>query len=174
MATYNSSSINRDPSGGRIGVYPIKVLGSINIASNTTLGSGAPDTLPICYIPFGSFISNWFITFPAIDGGSGLGLKLVDNLSSPTTYLTSTTTARAGGQINMYSSTSGTTDPPKQGIMYGNTARSLGASGQQVVVWTSGTLLQLSVITSATNTSGGSALQITYMVEFSPAYDMGV
>lgn len=171
MATYNSSSITRDGFPRGVGVYPIKVIGTINLASNITLGSGAPDVLPICLIPSNSFISDFKIGFPAVDGGNALGLKLVDTLASPTTYIAAITQAQAGGTITMSQIAAAQT--PNIGAMYAATSRTIGATGAKVLVWTSGVQLQLSVITSATNTSGATALNITYMVEFAPVYDAG-
>jgi len=170
MATYNSSSINRDGYPRGVGVYPIKVIGTINIASNTTLGSGVPDTLPICYIPQNSFLSDFKIGFPAL--GTSVGLKLVDTLSSVTTYVAVLTQGAAGGVVTW--GNAAVADQAKLGIVYGGTARAIGTTGAQVVVWTSGVQLVLSVITSGSATTGASAINITYMVEWSPGYDFGV
>jgi hypothetical protein len=172
MAVYNSSSITRDSGARGIGVYPVKVLGTITLASNTTLSSATTDTLPICKIPFGCFISDIKIGFPAIGTQASLGLKLVDTLASPTTYITAITAGQAGGLVS-YGSASAA-DLVKMGTMYGNTARTVGSTGQAVVVWTAGVQLNLAVITTSTASSGATALNITYMIEFSPNYDMGV
>jgi hypothetical protein len=175
VATYNSSSINRDPPTGRApGVYPVKVAGTINIASNTSFGSTAPDTLPICVIPFGSILTNVIIGFPALDGGSGLGFTLQDTLASPTTYISAITQGRAGGVITFTNMS--VTNELTLGTMYGSTARLItatGSPGSPVVVWASGTKLVLSCATSSTNTTGATALNITYIVEWSAIYDAG-
>lgn len=172
MAVYNSSSITRDPPNGRgVGVYPIKVVGTINIASNITLGSSAPDTLPICYIPANSILTNFWMSFPAVDSGNALGLKLVDNLASVNTYIAAITQAQAGGTIGFPQIA--VAQQASLGINYGATLRAIGATGPKVAVWTAGALLQLAVITSASATTGASAINITYIVEWSPTYDAG-
>ena len=173
MATYNSSSINRLGYPRGAGVYPVKDQGTITIASNTTLGSGAPDTLPICYIPPNCWISNFHIAFPLTDGGNGLVMTLQDTLATVTTYMTNITQAKAGGIIT-FGAQVDAASALNMGTMYGNTARTVGTSGNAVVVWTSGVKLVLQVSTSATNTSGASALNIHYMIEFTPNYDQGV
>lgn len=182
MATYNGSAITRDPPTGRApGVYPVKVVGVINIASNTSFGSTAPDTLPLCAIPYGSILTDVKIGFPAaLDAAGALGFKLVDTLASPTTYIAAITTSftSTGGLLTLAlipGSTNGmaAAQVPNLGTMYGSTARSIGATGAPVVVWTAGVKLVLSCITSSTDTTGASALNINYIVEWSPAFDMG-
>lgn len=170
MATYNSSSINRDGFARGPGVYPVSVVGTINIASNTTIGSGAPDVLNICYIPNNCFIKSIALGFPAL--GTSLGLKLQDTLASPTTYIAAITQAAAGGVVGFGQMAAG--DTPKLGTMYAATARSIGTTGAAVVVWASGVKLQLSCITSGAATTGATAVNITYIVEFAPVYDAGV
>lgn len=144
--------------------------GVINIASNTTLGSGTPDTLPICYIPQNTYLKSFVIGFPAL--GTSVGLKLVDTLAAPTTYIAVLTQGAAGGVITW--SAAAVADQAKVGTIYGATARAIGSTGQPVVVWTSGVQLVLSVITSGSATTGASAVNITYMVEWAPMSDGGV
>jgi hypothetical protein len=170
MAVYNSSSISRNVGPRGIGVYPVKDSGTITIASNITLSSTTTDTLPICKIPFGCFISSLIIGFPVL--GTSLGLKLLDTLASPTTYIAVITQAAAGGVVGFGQMAA--TDTPKLGTIYGSTARSIGATGSPVVVWATGVQLNLAVITSSASTTGGSAVNITYQVEFAPMYDGGV
>jgi hypothetical protein len=171
MAIYNSSSITRDGFARGIGVYPVKVSGVISLASNTTLSSATTDTLPICLIPFGCFISDIKIGFPAIGTQASLGLKLVDTLASPTTYISVITQGQSGGLVSF--GTAAAADLVNMGAMYGATSRTVGATGEKVLVWTAGVQLNLAVITTSTASSGGSATNITYMIEFSPNYDMG-
>lgn len=179
MANYDSSSIKRLGYPRGTGVYPIKDIGTITIASNVTIGSGAPDALRICYIPPNSILTNWVFAFPAaIDGGGTLGLKLVDTLTTTTTYIASilTTFTSTGGVIIMSAQAGAavTADAAKWFTNYGNTARTIGTSGPPVAVWASGAILQFTCTTSGTNTSGATALNISYMVEWSPMYDGGV
>jgi hypothetical protein len=178
MATYKSSSINRLGYPRGTGVYAVRDSGVIVVSSNVTIGSGAPDTLQICYIPPNSYMSDFKFMFPAgLDGGGTLVLKLVDTLTTTTTYIASiTTTITSAGGIVVMAQSSGVAvaDGATWGSMYGNTARSIGASGLPVKVWASGAILQFTAVTSGTNTTGASALNIGYMVEWSPAYDEGV
>jgi hypothetical protein len=177
MASYNSSSYNRIGYPRGVGVYPVWDVGTVTIASNTSFGSAAPDVVNICYIPPNSIITDFKIALPALDGGSGLGFKLVDSLTTPSTYISATTLAQAGGILTMALLTNSTTAATgfyTMGANYGNTARAIGTSGPLVKVWATGALLQLSCITSSTNTTGANALSITYMIEFTPAYDEGV
>ncbi len=178
MVTFNSSSVNRIGYPRGPGVYPIKDTGTINIASNTTLSSATTDTLNLCYVPPNSFISDWKVYIPVIGTQASLVMKLVDNLTTVTTYMTGITQGQGAGLISMNGAV-GTTGPAlteivNMGAMYGATARSVGATGLQVKVWAQGALLQLVVTTTSTASSGASAVNILYMVEFSPCYDMGV
>lgn len=180
MANYDSTSIKRGFPRGP-GVYTVKDSGVINIASNVTIGSGAPDNLRICYIPPNCYMSNFFVVFPQLESGgaSALTFKLIDTLTTTTTYITTvnTTTAGGGGILSMNAALNGGTvigDVVTWGAQYGNTARSIGASGMPVKVWVSGAILQFTCTTSAATTTGATALNVQYMVEWSPAFDMGV
>lgn len=170
MAIYNSSEITRGngPEGRGPGVSVTYANGNINLASNTTLSSATTDTLPLVYIPYGSYISDFKLDLPAIDGGSALTLSLQDTLASPTTYISASTLGQGGGQLTSALFAIGT-----WGTMYGSTVRAQGANGNQVVVWSSGVQLILKVAHTATNTSGASALNIPFIIGFAPCYDMG-
>ena len=163
MAIYNSSDII---SGNRrgVGVYGVKNVGTITVASNSTLATATTDTLPICYIPNNSFISSFVMWLPAL--GTSLTLNLVDNLASPTVYISASTVGAAGGTLSITNFILGVA-----GEQYGGTAVAIGGTpGTKEVVWANGTLLQLAVNTSSGVTSGATALQIVYLVEFSPVY----
>lgn len=172
MVVFKSSSINRLASARGIGVYPVWDTGSVNIASNTTLSSATTDTLQLCNIPFGCWISNWWLSIPAIGSQASLVFKLVDNLASVTTYMTNITTGQSGGIITM--SNVDATSAANMGAMYGATSRTVGSTGMPVLVWASGTQLQLVVTTTSTASSGATAVNILYMVQFSAMYDGGV
>lgn len=167
MATYNSSSISRgDPA--RSGVYGVTAVGEINLG-NITLTSG--DLLPICKIPFGTFLKSIVLNFPILNpSGTTLAMSLVDTLASPTTYISASTAGTNFSAVttlttaNIISTVMGTT--------YGSTVRSIGATGCPVVVWTNGVMLELSVTATASAATGGT-VNISYMVEWAPAYDMG-
>lgn len=179
MAIYNSSEISRG-TPARLGVYPTKVNGVVNVG-NVTLTNG--DTLPLAYIPFGCFLSNLFIEIPNVDTTSTIRWSLLDNIASPTTYYSAQawgnnavsyiapnivingTTVVAGMAANIF------------GTQYANTLRAIGASGPAVAVWglVSGVypVLQLKVTTTAGATTGGT-VNIQFMLEWSPIYDAGV
>jgi hypothetical protein len=167
MAVYNSSSISRgDPP--RSGIYGVSVVGTINLG-NVTLTSG--DTLPVCKIPFGCFIKSTLFNFPILNpSGTTLAISLLDTLSSPTTYINASTSGSNFSALTTLST--GNFLNAVFGTQYGSTARAVGSSGSAVVVWTSGVQLNLSVTATATAATGGT-MNITYMVEFAPAYDMG-
>lgn len=175
MAIYKSSEVTRLNGGtqGRgPGVATCWVNGNVTFASNITISSATTDTIQLCYIPFGSYIAAFYCFLPAL--GTSLVMNLQDTLTSATTYITSTTTGAAGGVIQL----AGTTAVSQfaigtWGTMYGNTARSQGATGNQVVVWSSGVLLEFRVTTSASATTGATALQMPFLLAFAPAYDMG-
>lgn len=178
MANFDSSSIKRLGFPKGPGVYPVKDVGTITIASNTTIGSGAPDALRICYIPPNSILTNWVFAFPVgIDAGGTLGLKLVDTLTTTTTYIASILSAftSTGGILIMGTQTGGAViaDGATWYSQYGQVTRAIGTSGTPVKVWASGAILQFTCTTSGTNTSGASALNISYMVEWSPMTDGG-
>jgi hypothetical protein len=163
VVIFNSSDIKAGLSRGP-GVYPIKYNGVITVASNTTLSSSTTDTLPICPIPNNSFISGLIINMPAL--GTSLTLSLVDTLASPTTYVLQSTRGAAGGVLTMADILIGVL-----GTQYGATAVAIGgAPGTKEVVWAAGTNLVLAVATSSGATSGATALNIVYQVEFSPTY----
>ena len=168
MATYNSSSIARgDPP--RSGVYPVAVLGEITLG-NITLTNN--DLLPICKIPYGCFLKSALINFPIVNtSGSTLTISLLDTLASPTTYISSSSSGSNFSAATTLSTAnfSNTT----MGTMYGSTARTIGTSGAPVVVWTSGVVLQLKVTATATGATGGT-VNISYIIEWAPNYDMGV
>ena len=167
MATYNSTSIVRGDAA-RSGVYGQKANGLIQLG-NVTVTSG--DTLPICLIPFGHYISNLLINFPILNpSGTTLALSLVDTLASPTTYINASTKGTnfsaltTLSMVDMLQAVTGT--------QYGSTARAISASGPAVVVWTTGVMLSLSATATASAATGGT-VRINYIVEFTPAYDMG-
>jgi hypothetical protein len=169
LATYNSSSITRLGYARGPGVYPQKDSGVISIG-NVTLT--ANDLLPICYIPFGCYISKFLVNFPILNpSGTTLAMSLLDTLASPTTYISASTAGTnfsaltTLSEANFISATWGTT--------YGATARSIGATGLAVVVWATGVQLQFKV-TATASAATGTTVNIPYQVEFSPAYDMGV
>lgn len=168
MAVYNSSSISRGEPA-RSGVYPTAVFGTVNIG-NVTLTSG--DTIPLCKIPFGCFLRSIVINFPILNpSGTTLAMSLVDTLASPTTYISASTAGTnfsaltTLSTVNILNAVFGTT--------YGATARSIGATGSPVVIWTFGVQLNLSVTATASAATGGT-VNITYGLEWAPAYDMGV
>jgi hypothetical protein len=163
VVIFNSSDIKAGIPA-RLGVYPTKNVGVITIASNTTLSSSTTDTLPICNIPPNSFMSGLLINLPAL--GTSLTVSLVDNLASATTYVLQSTRGAAGGTLTMADVLIGVL-----GQQYAGTAVAIGgAPGTKEVVWASGAQLLLSVATSASATSGATALNIVYMVEWSPVY----
>lgn len=170
MATYNGSEITRG-TPARSGVYPVKVSGIVNIG-NVTIANN--DTMPLCYIPFGCYLSNLFITIPIIDNGGSptLNLGLVDTLSSATVYIATST--NKGTHYSVATNFSYSDIAANiLGTVYGVTARSIGASGAPVVVWASGTQLILKAGANAANATGGT-INIQYMLEWAPASDMGV
>ena len=145
MATYSSDLIlgtgvgAAAPSVAPGTIRP--VVGSVSIASNTSFGTA--DTLPL-FTASGPYmrLSNFWIDFPALDGGSGLGMNLVDTLATPTVIVSASTTPRAGGFV--------TTSAAKNGTI---------GTG---VVYTSSTTIQLAVNTSSTDTTGASATVIYF------------
>jgi hypothetical protein len=169
LATYNSSSVTRgDP--GRIGVYGATTLGVVALG-NVTLT--ANDLITLCYIPYGSFIKSLFINFPILNpSGTTLAISLLDTLASATTYISASTkgtnfqAVTNFAMVDVLAAVTGTT--------YGTTARAIGATGAPVVVWTSGVLLELKVTATASAAVGAGGASIPFMVEFAPAYDMGV
>jgi hypothetical protein len=164
VVIFNSSDIN---SGNRRGpgVYGVKNVGTITIASNTTLSSATTDTLPLCYIPNNSYMSSLLLWLPAL--GTSLTLNLVDNLASPTVYISASTVGAAGGTLSLSNVLIGVA-----GQQYGATAVSIGGTpGTKEVVWALGTQLLLAVNTSSGATSGGSAVNIVYQIEWSPTYN---
>jgi len=181
MVTFKSSSVNRLGFPRGAGVYPVKDVGVVTIASNTTLSSATTDTLQLCYIPPNCFISDWKIFFQstAVTNASVV-FALQDSLASPTTYMTGITQFQTGGGvIGMSGGVVAVTAPDtvsmlNAGTMYGATARSIGTTGAPVVVWASGVLLNLVCTTTSTTTSAATARSIIYMVEFTPSYDQGV
>lgn len=179
MAIYQSSEILRGngPQGRGPGTVCTWVNGNVTFASNITLSSVTTDTIQLCFIPYGCYIADFKCFTPAI-GGTGLVMNLQDTLASPTTYITGITAGQAGGSIGYVSESTSTilqfSPLSKWGIQYGSTARAQGTSGNQVVPWTSGVLLEFAVTTSAVSTTGATALQMPFIVCFAPAYDMGV
>jgi hypothetical protein len=180
MAIYQSSEILRGngPQGRGPGTVCTWVNGNVTFASNITLSSATTDTIQLCFIPSNSYIVDFKCFLPAI--GASLVMNLQDTLTSPTTYITSITAGAAGGVIGYSLPGAGAStilqfSPAGQwGVQYGATARSQGTSGNKVVVWTSGTLLEFAVTTSASATTGASALQMPFILCFAPTYDAGV
>lgn len=163
MVIFNSSDIKSGNQRGT-GVYGVRNVGTITIASNTTLSSSTTDTLPLCTVPNNSYLSGLLINLPAL--GTSLTLALKDTLTTATTYITASTVGAAGGTITMADLLIGVA-----GQQYGPTAVAIGgAPGTKEVVWQSGTVLQLSVVTSAAATSGATAVNIAYIIEWSPVY----
>jgi hypothetical protein len=168
LATYNSSSITRgDP--GRLGIYGTTAIGEINLG-NVTLT--ANDVLPLVPIPYGCFLKTFIINLPILNpSGTTLAMSLLDTLASPTTYISAST---SGTNFSAATTLSTTLIPSTvMGTMYGATARSIGATGCPVVVWTAGVILQLKVTATATAAVGSSGANISYMIEWGPSYDAG-
>lgn len=145
MATYNSNLIAAGGGSGTPSILPgtsRPVYGSITIASNTSFAT--TDTMPLFFIqgPNAAHISSFWIDFPALDGGAGLGISLVDSLSTPTTIIASSTTARAGGQVSNLNAAHGTVG---NGVSY-----------------QAPNLLFLKPSTASTNTTGASATVIYF------------
>jgi hypothetical protein len=152
-AGFNGSAIVRDPVGGRLGLYPTKVLGAFALTSGSL---AAGNNINLCYIPANSFLSDFNIVTSALTG------TLQDNLATPTVYCTlsgaiTTTSNITAGQGQAF------------GTMYASTPRAVGANGCAVVQWRPGTLLQVVLTGTPTYTT-----PVVYMLEFSPAYDGGV
>lgn len=177
MAIYQSSEILRGngPQGRGPGTVCTWVNGNVTFASNITLSSVTTDTIQLCFIPYGCYIADFKCFTPAI--GTSLVMNLQDTLASPTTYITAITQGAAGGVVGFdlpgSSNTINQFAIAKWGVQYGSTARAQGTSGNQVVPWTSGVLLEFAVTTSAGATTGATALQMPFIVCFAPAYDMG-
>ena len=145
MATYSSDLILGIGNGAAApSVAPgttRPVYGSVSIASNTSFGT--TDTLPLFTASGPSMrLSNFWIDFPALDGGTGLGMNLVDTLATPTVIVSASTTPRAGGIVITSAAGHGT----------------IGAA----VAYTTNTTIQLTVNTSSTNTTGASATVIYF------------
>ena len=148
MATYNSSLII---AGGGTAVPSIipgtgrPVLGSISIASNTSFGT--TDTLPLFYIsgPNAAHIVSFWFDFPALDGGAGLTLSLLDSLTTATTILSASTVARAGGWVSQLNAAHATIGP--------------------AITYQANNLLYLKPAASSTNTTGASAAVIYFGFE---------
>lgn len=168
MAVYNSSSISRgDPA--RSGVYPVAVVGTVNIG-NVTLTSA--DTIPLCKIPYGCFLKSIVINFPILNpSGTTLAMSLVDTLASPTTYISASTAGTNFSAVTTLSTVNILN--AVFGTQYGSTVRAIGASGSAVVVWATGVQLNLSVTATASAATGGT-VNITYAIEWAPNYDQGV
>lgn len=155
MATYNSNiiaggaNVNSagSSSGQAVAGYPQGphwVLGSVTIASNTTLAT--TDTLPLFYVGGPSnHIGNFWFDFPAVDGGTTLALALLDSNTTATTIFTGKTTARAGGWLDETDAAHAT----------------IGAA----VSYTASSLIYLKPSTAATNTSGATAVIIYFGFE---------
>jgi len=152
-AGFNSSSIFRDPVGGRLGMYPTKTIGTFVLTSGSL---AAGNNINLCYIPANSFLSDFNIVTSALTG------TLQDNLPTPTVYCTlsgaiTTTSNMTAGQAQAF------------GTQYANTPRAIGASGCPVVHWVPGTLLQVVLTGTPTYTT-----PVVFMLEFSPVNDAGV
>lgn len=172
MATYNSAAITRDPAGGRgPGTQSATTNTTIGLASGITLTNN--DILPICYIPFGCYIKSFVANFPIVNpSGSTLTISVVDSLASPTTYISS---SNSGSNFSAATTlTLGNFTAATMGTMYGQTSRSQsGTTGSAVVVWAANVQLRLKVTATATAAVSGAQI-ISCLVEFAPAYDMGV
>lgn len=166
MTTYNSSDVKAGIPA-RLGVYPTRNFGSITIASNVTLASSPADILNICYIPNNSAMTGFYLWLPASMPAS-LVFSLQDSLTTTTTYIATFTTGAGvvAGVITMANIVQGVAC-----AQYGGTAVSIGgAPGTVEKVWAQGSLLQLKVTTSASATTGATAINLVYMVEWSPTY----
>jgi hypothetical protein len=147
----NSSSILRDPRGGRSpSLYPIFVTG-------TVVAPGALTTsqkINLCYVPQNCFLADFYVNTDVTG-------TLQDNLSTPTAYCTLAGTApveRGNGTA---------TQGQNYGAIYGSTARTGSTvAGVKVLVWTPGTLLQINVGAGITP-----AIPLTFSVLWAPAYD---
>ncbi len=157
MATFNSSSINRGEPA-RLGIYPTKVCGVVNFV--TANKPATNDLINLCKVPQNSFLSNIYISIPILDNGGGPAVYI-----SVSTKGTNFSVATNFQFADFVQTTIGT--------MYGNTARAITTTGPAVVAWTSNINLQLKATTGATNTVGAT-VQIVYMLEWSPSWDMGV
>lgn len=130
----------------KLGVYPVEVYGTCVIASNTTLQT--TDVIQLCPIPANGILSDFTILLPALDGGSGLTLSLEDTTGTPMVYISSTTKGQAAGVLT----------PADYYV----------TSGGLGTLYTAQSMLVLVPAHVATNTTGASALTITYRAEFSP------
>jgi hypothetical protein len=153
-AGFNSSSIYRDPAGGRVGVYPMVTVGTFVLPSGSSLAAG--NNINLCWVPAQSILTNFVIV------NSGLAGTLQDNLATPTVYCTT-----SGAVSNMANMTA--TQAQNLGTMYANTPRAIGANGCAVVQWQKGTLLQLVLTGTPSYTT-----PVVFMIEWSPVYDGGV
>ena len=168
MATYNSSSISRGDSA-RITTQTVSVVGVINLG-NVTLTSG--DLLPICKVPVNSYMTDLFINFPILNpSGTTLAITLEDTLSSKTTYISGSTKGSNFSALTTFAMVD--ILQAVTGTQYAGTARSIGASGAPVVVWSTGINLQLRVTATASAATGGT-VNINYIVKWAPTYDAGV
>ena len=167
MTVYNSSDITKGVPA-RMGVYGTKNVGVITVASNITLGSSPQDILNICYIPNYSFMSN-FMMWGLGQFAASMQVSLQDSLTTTTTYIAAFTTGVATPVASV--TTILNFDKAVVGAQYGSTAVAIaGAPGTVEKVWVSGALLQLVVTTSASATTGATALNLSYIVEWSPTY----
>jgi hypothetical protein len=184
LANYNSSSITRgDP--GRGGVYEKTTIGVVNFGAVTL---ATADTISLCQIPYGCYVSGCYFWFPILATGGALTLALVDTLASPTTYIPSTTASHTavGGAVTNFQAASVLSfldfAPATVGTMYGSTARAIAASGCAVVPWLAtawntavpnGVGLVFNVVAGGTGAITANA-KIEYVVQFAPNYDQGV
>lgn len=150
MATFNSDIVTaRGASPFTVAPGTIKpILGSVVIASNTTIATN--DTMPLFYMGGNSsdapgHIVAFWLDLPAIDGGSGLTLSLLDSNTTPTTIISASTAGQAGGWLDETNAVHAT----------------IGTAVNYVSAPT-GSLIYLKAAHAATNTSGASALTIYF------------
>ena len=151
-------------------MYLKETIGTIPIANNVTLT--ANDILPICLIPQNSFLAHFTINFPIVNpSGTTLTISLLDSLASPTTYILNSSKGTNFQALTTFSMVD--VLQAVMGTQYATTARSIGASGAPVVVWTAGVQLRLKV-TGTASAANSPASNITYICGFAPVYDAGV
>jgi hypothetical protein len=133
-------------------VYPgtsKTVCGYFTIPANTSFAT--TDILKMMQFPGPTtFFDSFIIDLPALDGGNGLTWKMVDTLASPTTFFTGNTTGQAAGYISTTNATNGT----------------MGAATNANAGYSSGIELRLVPSHASTNTTGASALQISFTIKY--------
>lgn len=133
-------------------VYPgtaKRVVGYLTIPANSSFAT--TDILKMMQFPGPTtYFDSFIIDLPALDGGNGLTWKMVDTSSSPITYFTGNTTGQAAGYISTTNATNGL----------------MGAATNSNNGYASGIELRLVPSHASTNTTGASALQINFEIEY--------